>query len=298
MVTFYTLKTLVIIIIFLIFLFFTQYTFIENYTNNYSSPICGSRNLNRVSIWKNVKDKYGEKVALKIFPKTYIFPSDMNSLLNDKNTQYILKTKWGGMRKGVALYNSKKKIKQDYKNYDISQVYIKNPLLINGFKFDIRMLVLVYCGKGILLYKKGYCVYTNKKFDYKSMDHKQKINQVHTDEDHYDINNLPRTTDELSKYVNINFDNVSKIIAKKLKRIIKSSDKLCCTNDDGKYSIYGLDIELLDNLDPIVIEINSRPQIYFNKNIQWKFEFGNEFNRQLENEQFLGGKDWIRIDVK
>ena len=34
--------------------------------------------------------------------------------------------------------------------------------------------------------------YAYKKFKYDGLDRQSKINQVHTEESHYDINNLPR----------------------------------------------------------------------------------------------------------
>ena len=60
------------------------------------------------------------------------------------------------MRKGVDLYDSKQQIVKDYHNYDMAQVFIKNPLLVNGFKFDIRLFMFVSCDHGIFLFKKGY----------------------------------------------------------------------------------------------------------------------------------------------
>ena len=36
----------------------------------------------------------------------------------------------------------------------------------------------------------------------------------------------------------------------------------------GKYNVFGVDVELLSNLDPIIIEINSTPSLKFSE--LWK----------------------------
>ena len=70
------------------------YTYIYRQTENFKN-ICGKLNLNRINIWKNIKQRYGEEVATQMFPKTYILPDEIDNLLKDPNKQFILKTTWG-----------------------------------------------------------------------------------------------------------------------------------------------------------------------------------------------------------
>ena len=77
--------------------------------------ICGQRNLNRVNIWRNIKQWYGEEVATQIFPKTYILPDEIDNLLKDPNKQFILKKTWGSYRKGCKLFDNKDEMKKNHK---------------------------------------------------------------------------------------------------------------------------------------------------------------------------------------
>jgi hypothetical protein len=287
----YKLKLFIYILV-VIFIFYITYNFYfkqyyENFTSN--KKICGKLKLNRVDIWKNVKNKHGIDIADKIFPRTYILPDDINDLMQDPNKHFILKTKWGSFRKGVKLFDSKKEIWKEKNNYDIGQVYIKNPLLIDGFKFDIRVFMVTFCGKGSFLYTKAYNVYTKKRFNYDSMDRDEKINQCFGPDDFYDNYNLPRTTEELK----INMNNVWNILVNKIQIILDSTEPLCCEGDIGKYNIYGLDVELLDNLDPLIIEINKSPSMNFDET--WKKDLIKELKDNIKNGDFNNKKLWIPI---
>ena len=107
----------------------------------------------------------------------------------------------------------------------------------------------------------GYNVYAEKKFDYNSLDRKKKITSAFSNDTLYIVHKLPRTTEDLGKKLNISFTNViMKKLSLKLKKILTSCESICCENDKGKFHIFGLDISLLSNLEPIVIEINSKPK--------------------------------------
>jgi len=286
-------SVLITILIFILLIIIIKQRNIENF--KILNVINGDKNFNRINIWKNIKDNYGEIEALKIFPKTFILPNEINELMNDKNKEYILKKLWGGERKNIDLFNNKKKIKKYYKNYDIAQVYIYNPILYNGFKFDIRFFMVVDCSKGIYLNIDGYNVYTKKKFKLNSIDKNEKINQFHTDESHYDINKLPRYFKEfcLKKKI-ISRDKILKKLRKKLKKLVDVSGNLCSNEDifKNKKWIYGLDVELLENGEPIIIEINSRPVLNFT--IEWKQQILYKIMEDVKNSNYKNG-NWLKI---
>lgn len=276
---------IIFIIIILIIILFKEQKKIETFA------ICGQKNLNRIDIWRNVKNMYGEKEALKIFPKSFILPNDLEELKRDKNEQYILKKIWSSARKGVELYNNKEKIIKDHKKFDLAQVYIKNPLLINGRKFNIRIYMVKYCGLGNFLYLHGYNGYTENKFDYNSLDRTKKINQAYPKDTIYKKYKLPRTTIDLEKYLKKDFRIIMNLLSQKIKKVLKSSPNLCCTEDNGNYNIYGLDVELLDNLEPMIIEINSTPTLKFN--IEWKKNLIKKMKNDIKNKNF--NNNWIKI---
>jgi hypothetical protein len=149
-----------------------------------------------------------------------------------------------------------------------------------------------YCGLGNFLYLHGYNVYTENKFDYNSMDRSKKINQVNADDSVYVKNKLPRTTIDLEKYVKKDFRIIMKLLSQKIKKVLKSSQNLCCAEDNGNYNIYGLDVELLDNFDPMIIEINSNPGLKFD--VDWKNNLVKKMKLDIKNKNF-NNNNWIKI---
>jgi len=241
----------------------------------------------RTKIWENVVAKFGLLQAEAIFPKTYVLPKDSSLFLSEEKSykEYIVKTLYSGGRVGVFLYEPS--MKKNLHDFAVVQEYISNPLLINGFKFDTRLFMVVDCKKGVFLYKPGYNVYTAKRFDYKSKDRERKINQAYAGDEHYDIYNLPRTTNELFMY-HVPYDQIIYDIAMKLRRIIIATPNDICPM---KTSIYGVDMEILDNFDSKIIEINSKPSTRFKKT-PWK----NELTRALRKEMgSYNSTNWIQI---
>lgn len=241
----------------------------------------------RTKIWENVLAKYGSLQANAIFPKTYIIPTDIQEFLQDetKDKEYIVKTLYSGGRVGVFLYEPA--MKRNLYEYAVIQEYIKNPLLINGFKFDTRLFMVVDCSKGVFLYKRGYNVYTENRFDYHSKDRTKKINQAYAGDEHYDIHHLPRTTDDLFTH-NVPYDQIIYDIGVKLQNIIMATPEAICPMPR---TIYGIDVEILDDYNSKIIEINSRPDTIFD-DVPWK----TNLTQALKDE--LGSYDsnlWIQI---
>ncbi|KAI8611820.1 tubulin-tyrosine ligase family-domain-containing protein [Chytriomyces sp. MP71] len=81
------------------------------------------------------------------FPKTYVLPHDWAELklvLKSKGKQtYIAKPGHGCQGKGIFLFRSSKAISPHKDTRIIVQTYLNKPCLIDGFKFDLRIYVLV-----------------------------------------------------------------------------------------------------------------------------------------------------------
>lgn len=79
------------------------------------------------------------------FPKTWLFPSDipgaMQHAKEHKNTVFILKPGSGSCGNGIFLTKSLANV-SPYQRM-ICQTYIKKPLLVDGFKFDLRVYTLI-----------------------------------------------------------------------------------------------------------------------------------------------------------
>ena len=96
-----------------------------------------ARNMNR--LWKQFPKEYA------IFPKTWCLPADFGDFQTfcrtKKNKTFILKPDSGSQGRGIFLTKNPKDVKpgEDL----ICQQYITKPFLIDGFKFDLRIYVLV-----------------------------------------------------------------------------------------------------------------------------------------------------------
>ena len=101
---------------------------------------------------------YGEK-HFNFIPKTYILPKELSSLVDcmEKNNSqtWIVKPSASSQGRGIFITDNIEDI-----NPKIPQVvcqYIDNPLLFNGFKFDLRVYVAItsICPLRIYMYREG-----------------------------------------------------------------------------------------------------------------------------------------------
>ncbi|XP_054725381.1 tubulin polyglutamylase TTLL13 [Anastrepha obliqua] len=122
-----------------------------------------SRNLNRML--KLFPREY------KIFPKTWIFPADYGDALNyasnnskHKQRTFIIKPDSGAMGRGIWLTNDLKPINPSDRM--ICQTYINKPLLIDGYKFDLRVYTLITSVDPlrIFVYNEGLARFATNKY--------------------------------------------------------------------------------------------------------------------------------------
>ncbi|XP_054998724.1 tubulin polyglutamylase TTLL13 [Sorex araneus] len=96
-----------------------------------------ARNLNRMQ--KLFPTQYN------IFPRTWCLPADYGEFQSygrqRKNCTYICKPDSGCQGRGIFITRNPKEIKPG--EHMICQQYIAKPFLINGFKFDMRIYVLI-----------------------------------------------------------------------------------------------------------------------------------------------------------
>ena len=96
---------------------------------------------------------YNTNVSLYTYLPNF-FQSEFQGL---GNTIWITKPTSGVGGEGIQLFNNNNSLIQELSSGReiIVQKYIENPLLINGYKFDIRVYVLI-TGNRILMYPDGY----------------------------------------------------------------------------------------------------------------------------------------------
>lgn len=101
-------------------------------------------------------------------PQTFLLPGDFQKACeavssNSNDACWIKKPVDGSQGKGVFVINKSKPLKE--KECLISK-YIDNPLLINGFKFDIRVYVLISSFDPLVIYtyEDGLCRFATEKY--------------------------------------------------------------------------------------------------------------------------------------
>ncbi|XP_058453437.1 tubulin polyglutamylase TTLL13-like isoform X2 [Malaya genurostris] len=119
-----------------------------------------ARNLNRML--KMFPTEY------QIFPKTWVFPADLGEAIAYSRTHrsktYILKPDQGSQGRGIFLTKNLKEINP--RDRMICQVYVHRPLLIDGYKFDLRVYTLVTSTDPlrIFVYKEGLARFATNKY--------------------------------------------------------------------------------------------------------------------------------------
>lgn len=92
------------------------------------------------------------------YPRTWVLPTEMNDFRTQfdnggnslNNKIYIIKPDAGCQGRGIFLTRTIENV--PFNENVVAQVYIKKPLLIDGFKFDLRLYCIVTCVKPLRMY--------------------------------------------------------------------------------------------------------------------------------------------------
>lgn len=102
-------------------------------------------------------------------PKTYIFPDEYRKFCFDREASgykymYIMKPSASSCGKGIKIIGQKTQVKQK-PGYVLCQ-YISNPHLIDGFKYDMRIYVVVTCFDPLKIFmlKEGLVRFATQKY--------------------------------------------------------------------------------------------------------------------------------------
>ncbi|KAK5851215.1 hypothetical protein PBY51_002026 [Eleginops maclovinus] len=229
---------------------------------------------------------------LKLFPKDYnIFPrtwclpadySDFQAYTRAKKCKtYICKPDTGCQGKGIIITKSSKDIQPG--EHMICQVYVSKPFVIDGFKFDLRIYVLVTsCDPfSIFMFKEGLTRFCTTKYNEPTQNNVEDVCMHLTN---YSINknseNFVRDGDKGSKRklstlnkllesINCNTDkmwlDIEDVIIKTLisaHPILKHNYHTCFPNHttgSACFEILGFDVLLDHRLRPWVLEVNHSP---------------------------------------
>ncbi|XP_053094847.1 tubulin polyglutamylase ttll6 [Pangasianodon hypophthalmus] len=220
-----------------------------------------------------------------IFPRTWCLPADYSDFQAytraKKNKTYICKPESGCQGRGIFLSKSSKDIRPG--EHMICQVYISKPFIIDGFKFDLRIYVLVTsCDPfRIFVYNEGLARFCTNQYSEptgSTMDdvcmhltnyaiNKHSENFVHDDD-----RGSKRKLSAFNKYLeSMSYDSqkvwadIDDVIIKTLisaHPILKHNYHTCFPNHtagNACFEILGFDVLLDHRLKPWLLEVNHSP---------------------------------------
>ena len=233
------------------------------------------------NIWSVLKKYYGFDEASKIMPSSYVLEDkhDMQLFERDyrKGQIYIMK-KNVQRKEGLKLTKDYNEIinESSYKidEYKVVQNYIRNLYLINGYKVNLRVYLLVAINndiKNFYISDLGKCIYTKKKYDDNDLDFESNITSYHLDMNVY--KNNPRTFDQLRTYMNNKEKdpNAGSLFFVKMNSILQ---KMCTSLSNEffqsenikshnaiTFQLFGVDVIMDTNLNPLILEVNKGPDM-------------------------------------
>ena len=223
-------------------------------------------------------------------PESYLYPEDKDKIVkyfsnynnDDINNLWIVKPKNGNTGKGVHIFNS---LENETDNYLISR-YIYNPHLINGYKYDLRIYVLVTGLKPLRIYlnKEGLVRIATEKF---TLD-KTHLNDKFVHLTNTGINKLNKNYIYSKGFESIEANKISFSVYRKyleeegidyfplrekikdivIKTVISGYKYLLFKLDDlhlsdrSFFNLFGYDILIDKNNEPHLLEVNRRPDMH------------------------------------
>lgn len=134
-------------------------------------------------MWKNIsrlKRQFGSEY--NICPKTYVFPHDYRRFIIDAKAKenskayYILKPISASCGNGIKVISLATGLPRNKKNHLVCR-YVSKPHLIKGFKYDMRIYVLVtsYDPLVIYMYQNGLVRFSTEKYSLSAKSLKKKF---------------------------------------------------------------------------------------------------------------------------
>jgi hypothetical protein len=206
------------------------------------------------------------------FPKYYILRP--NDSLGGKDIIYINTQQ--ELQEAINFYKHNRNYKGNiYGNEVIASPYITNLLLFQGKKFHLRMYYILSCINGIINYNlmDNYRIYTAKeKFNMeppfstlKHDTHSKSTEKFYTFKKDFNKNNLGIDIEITENIKNNIFNSSYKICGILTKMILEKTgadkipSKILFNNQQNGYFIFGIDMFITNDFEPILIECNEQP---------------------------------------
>uniref|UniRef100_A0A336K229 CSON011099 protein n=1 Tax=Culicoides sonorensis TaxID=179676 RepID=A0A336K229_CULSO len=229
----------------------------------------------------------------QIFPKTWCFPADYGDAMNYsrrfKNKTFILKPDHSSQGKGIWLTKNLKEV--DPTERLICQIYLCKPLLIDGFKFDLRVYTLITSLEPlrIFVYNEGLARFATSKYREPNT---MNTSNVFMHLTNYSVNRHSRMfSHDLESGSKRKFSTLNKILAAEghdiellwanvddiiVKTVIsawpmlKHNYNASFPNHDvvqACFELLGIDILIDHKLKPFILEVNHSPSFQTNQDV-------------------------------
>ncbi|XP_062378642.1 tubulin polyglutamylase TTLL5 [Sardina pilchardus] len=220
-------------------------------------------------------------------PQTFMLPSEYqefcNSFAKDKGP-WIIKPVASSRGRGIYLVSNPNQISLD-ENILVSR-YINNPLLIDDFKFDVRLYVLVtsYDPVIIYLYEEGLARFATVKYEENTKNIKNQfmhltnysVNKKSSDyvscddaevEDYgnkWSMSAMLRYLRQQGMDTTVLMGQIEDLVIKALLSVelhVASACKMFLPSRTNCFELYGFDVLIDSNLKPWLLEVNLSPSL-------------------------------------
>lgn len=183
------------------------------------------------------------------YPRVYFIEEDVPE---EPGTLWYIKDPVGTAGRGICVV-PREEIANKFEFGDIIQEAVQDLLLLDGKKFTLRVYVLVH-EANVYLFQDGIVVLHGATYDPKSVD--PKVQYEHTVY-------MNRQTDvELSPFSDAPFfDEALANIKVNLGDIFQAFKELLKDEAKNTYCLFGVDVLLRENMSPVLVEINDRPNL-------------------------------------
>lgn len=243
--------------------------------------------VSKLALWKYLKQKYSADIASSMLPYTW----DLTDLTDielfktqyDKNKIYITKNN-NQRQEGIKIHTNLDSILNSKSKYLLVQELLQDPYLVSGRKINLRVYVLVikdnYSNIKLNVYRDGFMYYTPELFEPGNSSFKTNITTGYVDRQiyidspltHMDfrkwLDNPNRVLTPIEKYIHQTHPNIKlsdyifSQIYEQLGFIFKTYEDIIGTKTPGVcFQLYGVDVAINNQLNPLVMEINKGPDL-------------------------------------
>ena len=220
----------------------------------------------RILLWTNAVNMFGREHAIKLMPETFVLSCEQDlELMTAKYPEdaFILKTNGVHNRDGLLVVNGAAEVIRQKDHYAIAQRLITDLVKFNDTVFNLRAFLLLSIKDGMLtsyFFNDALCIWAESATAETDLHHKVVTNPgIQVPEGH------PAFLSQLCALKNINYDNLFKDITSKLNDLTKSLlpfiGGLKNLEEAHSLKLFGVDIMIKKNHEPLICEINNYPSM-------------------------------------